>query len=386
MTIRIAYVIPTLTHGGAERQLYYLLRGLDHLSFDLSVCCLRMGGALEARVLELGVPVHHFDRTHKADFRAVAKLAMWLLQQSPDIVHTWLPTANLWGRIAGILAGRPRLIASERSVDIWKSTPRRALDRILARPTAAVTVNSEAVREFYFKTVGIPSEKLTTIHNGLDLAHIAHMRDSGTDWKRRLISELSFPDDATIVGTVARISKAKCLENFVKVAGVVLGKLPLTRFVIVGGAVHTDEQAYLENISRQISGDGLDGKVVITGFRDDPVPYLLGMDLFLQTSIREGLPNAVMEAMGCALPVVATDVGGTRELLEDDVSGYLTRPGDVRALAEKVAELLSHRDQRESKGRVAAAHMERSFGIDRMIEATAGLYRRVLQSDLPAPS
>jgi len=83
---------------------------------------------------------------------------------------------------------------------------------------------------------------------------------------------------------------------------------------------------------------------------------------------------------------VATDVGGTHELLEDDVSGYLTRPGDVRAMAEKATELLSLGDQRESIGRVAAAHMERRFGIDRMIEATAELYRRVLQSDLPAPS
>ena len=189
-----------------------LLSGLDRTRYDPSLCCMRMGGPLEARVRELGVPIYHLGRTHKADVVSIIRMSLWLRRQKPDIVHTWLPTANLWGRIAATLAGRRVLIASERSVDFRTTRLRLLLDRALALISAAITVNSDAVREFYAARARIPQEKLELIRNGLDLSHIRHHREAGTNWRDRLLSEFGFPHDTYVVGTVGRTAEAKGLN------------------------------------------------------------------------------------------------------------------------------------------------------------------------------
>ncbi len=381
--MKIAYIIPTLNHGGAEHQLYRLVRGLDRDAFDVTVYCLRTGGPIEPLIAKLGIPVLHVNRRRKTDVWSIVRLASWLRRLKPDIVHTWLPTASIWGRLSAIMAGCTTIIASERTVDPARSLPRRLLDRALARRTAAIIVNATAVRKSYAGATGVPHEKLATIPNGVDIEHIDDALRRAELSRKQMADELGFPKKALIVGTVARVTQAKGLEDFVSVAALVCQKLPDARFIIVGGAVYGEDRKYMRRIEEHASEAGLDGKLAITGLRDDPIPYLLGMDVFLQTSVQEGLPNGVMEAMVCEVPVVATDVGGTRELM-DGASEYLAPAGDVNELAGKVVDLLQRVDERESVGRAAAARMRSSFSVEKMVDATQELYRRTVANSKAA--
>lgn len=381
--MKIAYIIPTLNHGGAEHQLYRLVRGLDRNAFDVTVYCLRSGGPIEPLIAKLGIPVLHLGRRRKADVWSVVRLASWLRRLKPDVVHTWLPTANLWGRLAAIMANCPTIIASERTVDPARSLTRRLLDRALAYRSAAIIVNAEAVRKSYASATGVPDKKLIKISNGVDLEYIDETRRISHQWKRQIASELNLPKDALIIGNVARVTRLKGLEDFVSIAAIVCQKVPDARFVIVGGALYREDLRYLRRIEELSDVAGLTEKLVITGLRDNPAQYLLGMDVFLQTSVQEGLPNSVMEAMACGLPVVATDVGGTRELM-DGASGCLAPARDVKGLATKVIDLLGRADERESFGQAAEARMRSSFSTEKMVDATQQLYLSALAGDRPA--
>jgi glycosyltransferase involved in cell wall biosynthesis len=374
--LRILYVISGLTRGGAERQLYLLLKHLDRRHFEPAVVSLAGGGALAADIRALGVPLFELPRRGHADVRRLSRLCRVVSAFAPHVVQTFLLPDTLYGFIAGWLAAVPVLVTSRRT-DQYGEFPlhMRALNRIVWRRADAVICNSRRAVDYLPARL---AARHAVIHNGVE--PLEARAEHGA--VRRA---LGLPAGAPVVGTVGRVVTAKNHVRFVEVARAVLAERPDSRFVIVGGGPLEHEVRAL------IAAHGLEGRVLLTGERGDVGDLLRALDVFLLTSDREGLCNAVMEAMMSGLPCVVTDVGGNRELVADGETGFVCAP-TVPALAAATRRLLDDAPCRRRLGEAGRRRMEEHFSPAACARATEALYRRLLLARTstalaaPAPS
>lgn len=364
--IRVLHVIATLDRAGTERQLAQLCCRLDRSEFEPAVCCLTRGGPLELPLREAHVPVTVLHKRGRWDPRALPRLLNVIRAFRPHILHTWLPTANTLGRAAGMLAGVPILMASERAADVWKGALRRWADRLLARRTARIVTNADAVRKFLVGRIGLPANKIAVIRNGLDVAEF----DAAA--QRPPALPVPEPSGGPVVGTVGRLEPQKGMRYLIDAFARLPSALADSHLWVVGGG---EEEAFLR--SRAIEGKVAD-RVHFLGTRPD-VPALMGrFDVFVLPSLWEGVPNVVLEAMAARRAVVATNVHGTPEAAVHDETGLLVPPGDPRALARAVATLLRDPQRRAAFGEAGRRRVESAFTVQRMVEETQQLYREVL--------
>ncbi|HRU05381.1 MAG TPA: glycosyltransferase [Candidatus Brocadiia bacterium] len=359
--IRVLHVIATLDPHGAERQMAALCAGLDRRTFEPSVCCLTRGGPLEAELAAAGVPVEALGKRGRFDASVLWRLARRIRRLRPAIVHTWLFTANFWGRLAGALAGAPALVASERAVDLWKTWAHRWVDRRLAALSAVVLANSEGVRRFCVERIGLAPDKVRVIRNGLDLARFDAALAAGP---LAPLPEAEGP----VVLCVGRLEEQKGHVYLLRaLAGLArAGRRP--RLWLAGGG---PLRASLEAMAREL---GVAAQVDFLGGRDD-VPALLNRaDALALPSLWEGLPNAVIEAMAASRPVAATAIPGTDELVTPE-TGLLVPPRDPESLAAALARLLDDAALRARLGAAGRRRVERDFTLARMIAETEALYQ-----------
>ena len=212
---------------------------------------------------------------------------------------------------------------------------------------------------------GLKSEDVTVLYNGIDI-------EKWSPGKGRpvLREELGVGKDDFLVGTVARITYEKDLPTFYQVARQVASRFPNTKFVVVGDGYGNELPQAREEVKRL----GLDGLVCFTGHRNDLFDVYSSFDVFLMTSITEGLPNTTLEAMAMAIPVVSTDVGGVPELVVDGSSGLLAPAGDVDRLAQHLIGLLEDADRRGQFGRGARQRIEDAFNFDARVRAMENFY------------
>jgi len=364
---RILYVISGLTRGGAERQLYLLLKHMDRAAFEPAVVSLGGPGPVGEAIRDLGVPVTELPRRGRLEVRRLAALHRIVRAFRPHILQTFMLADTLYGFAAGRLAGVPVLLTSRRT-DRYTEFPRllRKLNEVAWRWADAIICPSHRAvshvpARFAARHVVIP--------NGVEPLPVRRDRAA----VRR---SLGIAPDAFVVGTVGRLVPAKNHARFVEVAGAVAARRPDAAFLLVGGG-------QLEaDIRAMVRERGLDGRVVMTGERTDVGDLLGAMDVFLLTSDREGLCNAVMEAMLAGVPCVVTDVGGNPELVKDGESGMVRTPA-APALAEAVLRLASNGSLRRSLGEAGRRRMEAEFGVGATTRATERLYRRLLAARVP---
>jgi glycosyltransferase involved in cell wall biosynthesis len=364
---RVALVIGQLQQGGAEGQLVHLANGLLSGGYQPVVACLSEvsephGSSLRRK----GIDVKLFPRKGRADFRRVMALASWLKEEKIDLVHSFLVGANSYAYAAVLIARRPKLIVSSRTTMKIPGTAARMVHRWVFRHATAVVANSASVREFTMKYYGVPGDRIRVIRNGVVL------RDGiGDDHRRRHRAELGVDDLPVLVVTLGRLSPEKNLSLFVELAEKLDGTNPETRFIIVGDG---PERQRLESIIRAKS---LQHRVIMAGARSDVSGFLSAMDIFVLTSDTEGLPNAVMEAMGAGLPVVASRVGGTHEVVADGATGFLVAPGDSDAFIRAISALLQEPQSRVRFGQAGRARIAGEFSVAKMVSGTCRLYDQV---------
>lgn len=214
-------------------------------------------------------------------------------------------------------------------------------------------------------SAGLRRRDVAVLYNGIDTAV----------WRRPgavpvLRQELGIAPDGLLVGTVARITPEKDLATFYEVARRVAQRVKGTRFVVVGDG-YGDE---LERARREVERLGLQGVVHFTGHRNDLRDVYVSFDLFLMTSVTEGLPNTLLEAMALGVPAVSTAVGGIPELLQDGEGGYLAPPRDVEALTRRVLELLGSLELRERFSRQCRERIESQFAFSRRVRRMEEYY------------
>lgn len=368
--VRVLQIIATLDPAGAERQMVHLCRRLNRAEYEPAVCCLTRGGPLERELRQAGVPVAILHKRGRWDLGIVGRTMQVIRRFQPQIVHTWLPTANTIGRVAAIASRTPVLIASERAKDAWKGAARRWADRALQRRTARFITNAEAVRRFLIDELHLPETKIRVVRNGLDLAEF--------DAAASQPPAAPLPDDAgPIIGTVGRLEPQKGVGHLIEAFAQLPPEWGAARLWIAGGG--PDEPAR----RRQVEAAGLAARVRFLGVRSDVPALMRRFDLFVLASLWEGLPNVALEAMAARRPVVATRVDGTPEAVVEGETGLLAPPADPGALARAMTELLLDPARRRQFGDAGRRRIETEFAMTRMVERTEAIYREALAEAMP---
>jgi len=364
--VRVLHLITELNIGGAEKVLSRLLSRLDRDRFALAVACLYgRDGLVADEIRSLGIPVTDLGMTAKWRLDAFVRLYRLLHRQRPTILHTWMFHANVPGRVLGRLAGVPIVISSERTMG-QEGGLRRWLNRITGPLPDRVACVSESVAEFAAQTIGIPPAKLVVIPNGIPL------EDFQPGDRSRARVDLGIPLRVVVAGTVGRLQPVKGTRHLLEAWSRLVSGHPDAILLLVGGG---SQQAALERMSRHL---GISEHVRFLGDRADVPDLLRGMDVFVLPSLWEGMPNAALEAMAVGLPVVATAVGGTPEVVVDGVTGLLIPPGDPDALAQSIAHLLCDPDLRYRMGQAGRERVVNHFSVGRMVEQTTRLYEHLL--------
>lgn len=362
--------------GGAEQSLLLLLQYLDRAEWQPHLAC--TPGILAQRAMRLGVPCHLCDLPRlrrsprfAADWlRSTRHLAKLARQIEAQVIYANTVRAALYAAPAAKLARRPFLwhmrdfwLSETQPRHVWADT---AVKRLLCLAAAQVIANSHAVAQ------QLPcAGKTAVVHNGIETDRF----DPGLDG-RPFRAQYHIPDNAPLVGMVGRLRPWKGQIPFLQMAAHILQQQSDVYFVVVGGANFAVEDDYARQVTHLARELGIAGQVVFTGMLDDVRPPLAALDIFVHPGEPEPFGLVNIEAMAMARPVVAFAHGALPEIVQDSVTGLLTPPGNIPALAEAVTSLLTDGEKRRQMGHNGRSRAETHFTIQRTIREVGEVMRR----------
>ena len=368
--LNILHIIPTLDIGGVEMQLAELVKRLNREKYNITVCCITRGGPLEESIRGSGVKLVILKRRFKFDLSIIFQLIRLMKREKIDLVHTYLFTANAWGRVAAILANVPVVIASERNaIPERKKSVHILIDRFLSRYTDVIVCNSNFIKELNTKRESINGNKFTIVHNAVDTKQFSP--EINSDIARK---EFSIYPDVSVVGMVARLHICKGHQYLLKAAVEVIKVLPEVKFVLVGDGELRGE---LENSAMKL---GIEKNIVFTGSRQDVSQLIQLFDVAVLSSIYEGFGNFLIEAMAMTKPVVATNVGGIPEVVKHEETGILVSPRNPEALAEGIIRLLKNKEEVRRMGLAGRKRVEQYYDINLKVKKVEEIYVRNLRN------
>jgi glycosyltransferase involved in cell wall biosynthesis len=363
--LKILHIIPTLGIGGTERQLVRLLPRLDGRRYRQTVCHYTRCDSLEERLHAGGVRTVFIPKEDLPAWRFLSRLRQVVREERPDVVHTWLYSANFWGRLAALTSGVRCLVASDRGMAQAIPWPLRIYERLLA-PRTVRLVNSGAAVESLVSHYGLRPGRIRVIRNAVDPAPAV---DPGA--RERIRAALGLPAAQRIALLAGRQSVEKNHAMFFRVARRVGAARPDVTFVAVG---HLFEP---EAMRRLLEESGAAPHVRIVDGQPEIAAWLAAADLYLMTSDREGLPNALLEAMAMGLPVICTAFASAREVVRDETVGIVVPRDDDAAMAAAALALLDDAPRRRALGEAARAHVAAAFGWDRLVGEMEALYEEI---------
>ncbi len=350
------------TWRGGQNQVLVTVMGLRTLGHR-TILVAHSEGELRQRASE-GLELFPLAPRTEMDLGAAWKLARLLKQLRPDVVHAHDPHGVAMAGLALSMStqpSQPPLVASRRVDFHLKGS---SLSRWKYRQVDCFICASEAIRQILLAD-GVPAERTVTVHEGIDLDRVASAPPA------RLHEELWLPHQAPIVGNVAALVPHKGQRHLIEAAALVVRQVPDARFVIAG------EGELRQALERQIKEHHLEKHVLLAGFRPDVLSVHKAFDLFVMSSVTEGLGTSLLDAMACAKPVVATTAGGIPEVVADGETGLLVPPRDHHALADAIVRLLNDPALRRRLGEAGLARVREHFTADRMVRDTLRVYARV---------
>jgi glycosyltransferase involved in cell wall biosynthesis len=363
-SLRVVLALESSGPGGAENVVLRLARALRDRGDEPIVATLQPGWMTE-RAEALGVPVWIAPQRPGVDLLWVFRFARALRRSRVDVLHSHEFAMNTFGGAAALLARIPA-VSTIHGRNWVTGHPRRGLAyRVLRRAGIPIVPVSEDLAGFLADGLGVPRARLEVIHNGIPLppeppaGERAQVR---ADARVRL----GVPRDLALVVAVGNLYPVKDHATLLRA----LALLPGARVAIAGRG---DQEEPLRRLAAELA---LADRVHLLGLRDDVETVFAAGDVFVQPSLSEGLPLAVLEAMAHGLPVVASRVGGIPEAVVDGESGFLVPSGDPRALAAALARVLDAGDRGAALGAAARARAVAEFSVERMAERYRELYLR----------
>jgi glycosyltransferase involved in cell wall biosynthesis len=365
--IKIAFIIDQFGIGGTERQLTYLIEGLDPNQFECSLFLLRGNhknplGPVKHRIEMLNI----YRLASISGFFKLLKFANVLKKNSFDIIQTFFQDATIFGVLAARIAGTRKILISFRDLLFWATRTKLLVHKYVSLMADYFLVNSNAVNMQVISH--FPSRPIKMIHNGITVKGPTF----DPSVKRDLCDELELDQNIPIITLVSNCNRrVKRVDLLIEAAAIMLREESAT-FLIVGDG-HL--RAELEKRSQQLE---VSDSVKFLGTRGDIDRILAGSNIALNTSDSEGFSNSILEAMRAGLPVIASDVTGNRELVIDGKSGYLFRPGNYRDLAEKLVFMIKNPKRATQFGRFGRKLVEEKYSLEQMILTHQDFYHTIL--------
>jgi sugar transferase (PEP-CTERM/EpsH1 system associated) len=357
----IAQIVENLNVGGLERVVIGLIEKLDPSRFRSVVFCLRDGGALLQEITDLGVRSYRLNKGEGINFGLFVRLARLLRREKIDIVHCHNFGPLLYGAIAARIARLAGVVYTAHG-QYSSARPGRLMFRHGALVDSVVCVSEDA-RRVAIEKGGVAPERVITLINGVDMDRFA---GTGQD------VPLDVPVGSPTVGIVARLTPVKDHRNLFRAFANLLPSFPRARLLVVGDG---ELRGVLEDYAAEL---GLGGNVTFLGDRRD-VPAVLGaFDLFVLSSYSEGLSITLLEAMAAGLPIVATDIGGNPEVVNDGETGMIVPAQDPDALSQAMAWVFEHPAEARRMGERGRERVRKEFSIDAMIGGYEQIYRELL--------
>lgn len=371
--MKIVHLTASRFLGGPERQMLGLAGSLSPAGESVFVS-FSEGGLCRAFLDEVrrwGMEAVELEHDTPRLVAALLELGRSLRRLNPDVLCCHGYKANLLGLLAARRIGMPVVSVSRG----WTGETSRVrlyerVDRFVLQWMDRVVCVSEA-QAAKVRGVGVPTDKTLVIRNAVDTGRFAPPQ---TEYRDRLQGLFAEPR-RWIVGAAGRLSPEKGFDLLVEAAAEVLAGCPSAGFVLFG------EGALRDRLASRIREAGLEGRFVLAGFRSDLDQYLSNLDVAVLPSFTEGLPNVVLEAFAAGVPVVATDVGGTSEVVEDGSNGHLVQPGDPTALARRVTDLLADDRTRREMGDNARRRVEEAFSFRSQASEYGQLFDRLASSN-----
>ena len=372
--ITVMFLINHLGIGGAEQQLLDLVRGIDRVRFQPLVVSLYPGGPLESEMKEVqGVEIISLNRKGKYDFLVLFRVLGILRQNQVDIVQPFLTPATFFALLPGIMDRATAKIVTERGrvpQDARLGTKLYwAAEDFLTRFADLIVSNSDAGKCGLVER-GIEPSRIRVIYNGINFDRLMPKPDKVV----QIRTQMGLPSGGQVVGIVGRLTPVKDHATFLQAAELVNRVLPETRFAIVGDG---ELRASLENMAQELN---IDSRVTFFGSQCDVGSHISAFDIACLCSLREGCSNAILEAMALGKPVVATDVGGNRELVRPRETGILAPPKNPQAMADSILACLMQPQWAQEMGLRAQKMVLGRFGQDRMVQEYQTLYEDVIES------
>ena len=369
--IKILFVHPSLEVGGAEDLRFITLRRLARSNrYDIKVCCIEKVGEIGEKIKGLGIEVFCLNRSAKPyNLFATISLLMYLRRNHFDIIQASLFNANFHGRIAAILARVPIIISEEHSehyqYNSLKFLPYIWSDKILSGFTDQIICCSRNLMNSIAKREDIPLAKFFPLINTFNADKLKVNKD-----KLQIKRELGLTHNDIIIGNVASLTHRKGQDILIKAFSMVSDKFPLAKLIFIGA----ESQEFKQKLLVLIKDLDLSEKVLFLGKKDNVADYFNIMDIFVLSSVFEGLPLAMLEAMYMRVPVVAVDIGGVSEVITNDKSGILVKSNDIESLSTAIRGLLNDKEKQIKLAAQARETILKEFTSERYINRLENLY------------
>jgi len=383
--LRVLHIITRLIVGGAQENTLLSVEGLDKLSEYEVTLATGIDNGPEGDLLErarrttrlivipeLGRSINPF-----ADLKAFWKLYRLIGNGRYHIVHTHSSKAGVLGRIAAKLAGTPIIVHTLHSLVFHEYQPWvvnrlwRAVKKLCAPMTDHFISVSEIISQKAIAAGIDRSEKFTTVYSGMELDWFLKAEADPIAVRR----EFGIPDDALVVGKIARLFPLKGHDQLMDAAPAIVKRHPDVRFFLVGDGVLYD------HLRKRALDAGILNNFVFAGLIPrERIPEMLSvMDVLVHTSLREGLARVLPQALAMGKPCVSFDIDGAPEVVIPDETGYLVRPGDSVGLADAIARLLDDPELRTRMGAAGRRKVDPAFRAETMVNEISKVYKKLVK-------
>ena len=357
----ILFVTVGYTLGGSENMIAHIAPRLKNRGYKIRVLAFKNWGPVSDKIKGFGIECLSLQGKGKFDFRVLWRYFIYLKKAPPDLIIAFLYRAYIPSRILGSILGTPT-ISSVRDVQKWISPLRVFLEKMTSNMSFIIYSCSNAVTQFLIKQIGIKKERIATIPNGID----ADAYDIKIN-KEKKIKELGLNCNLKIVGTVCRLHEKKKGVKVLFNATKILKKDIDFQLLIVGTG---KDERMLRSMAEK---EGID--VRFLGEREDVREILQVLDVFVLSSLYEGFPVAVLEAMAARVPVVVSKVGNLSEVVVNGKTGFLVPVANPEELAKGIKNLLKNDKMRKDFGKAGFKRVKEKFSIEVTVDSIEKLWK-----------
>ena len=375
--IKILHVITHLPIGGAQDNTLYTVELLDKEKYDISLCC-NLDGELVERAKKVeaikifDIPFLCREVSPYRDIRAFLSLYKLFKEEDFTIIHTHSSKAGLLARLAAVLNKTPIVIHTIHgfAFNDFMNGPKKNffiyLEKLLAKWTDVIITVSNLNKKKIIDLNIAHENKIKNIYSGIDLSLFTNKRDD------EFRKELNLENDHLLLGSVGRLSNQKDPITMIEAFGIISKPFPNAHLALVG------DGELKGKILEKIDQLKLNDRIHLTGNKNNPWSVYHSIDLFIMSSIYEGLGRSITEALSCGVPVVCTDVEGVPEIVRDNITGILVRPKDSNKLADAIIRTLNDMETAKKMAEEGRRFVNDNFDVNKMVNDIDSLYNTLL--------